>query len=236
MDALQARPELAGLPASCRAISAETFAAMDPKIVADFNARGEQLKAQFMARGIAEPLAEFFPGAPTSNWVTTATAAPTVDTNGWVEPPHPLLYGTHSSPALYANPGNRGKFAFGGVNDGSLRLAWLDARQTVRACLAGGVPAAPWYCSPRYAAAEIRDRDAAGRAADAERWADGLRCDVQAGVRVVLLWGDLGQTDPADPARFGPGDRELLRRLVPELQALASDGPVDPKLAKEPGR
>ena len=225
-DALKARPELAKLPESARRMSYAQFAATDRRAVGDFNRRGEELVRQFLARGVAEPLAEFFPDTPTSNYGAAATAAPTTDANGWVAPAHPLIYGTHSSPALYGVPGNRAKYDAGVTGGAALKLAWLDDRQTLRACLAAGEPVAPWYAPPRFTAGWEGNADAE---AARGRWAEAARCDVNAGARVLLLWGD-AKTEATD--RWSDADAEFLRGLMPELTALASDGPADAALAK----
>ena len=219
-DALKARPDLARLPESARRMSYAQFAATDRQAVGDFNRRGEELVRQFLARGVAEPLAEFYPGTPTSNYGAAATAAPTTDANGWVAAPHPLIYGTHSSPPLYGVPGNRAKYDAGVAGEAALKLAWLDDRQTLRACLAAGKPVAPWYAPPRFTAGWEGNADAE---AARERWAEAARCDVNAGARVLLLWGDAG-TDATD--RWSDADAEFLRGLMPELRALATAGPV----------
>ena len=209
------RPALASLsrlPADVAAAKAADFGDSHKRgdLVVSFNAAAELLVADALRHAVGGPLDEFFPGAPRSNYGTSARARATVDHNGWALPAATLGFGSHSSPICYNSPGNR---TAGLGAAAASRLAWLDDRQRVRSALDAGGGVAPWYASPTYVG-------------DALRWESALRCDVAAGVAAILFWGEPG-------AHWPEADLALLRRLMPDLLALAALGVVaDPQLLK----
>lgn len=169
---------------------------------------------------IIETCWEFYPGVPASDYGATARAWPTIDANGWLNPATPdpqlAIVGTDSAPVTYLpTAGNRYKDL---PEAQARRLAWLDARAAVRSALAvgggdgGGVPVSPWYAWPTYG----RDTP--------QTWADALRVDVAAGVRTILIWGE--------ERHWSEADRQVLREIIPELNALASTEPAEASALK----
>ena len=215
-------PRARALPAALRQADAAKFAdaGQSRELVKAFDDAAGKIVGEALTRAVFEPLQAAYPGTPTSNYGPGATARATVDHNGWARPATPdLPYGTHSSPPLYCTVAGRHQNdpAVAGDPAAQALMAWHDDRETLAAHLKSGVPVAPWYAEPDYGAA--------GR----ERWAEALRADVAAGVRVILLWGDAGD----GPQRWSADDAALLRRLLPELRALAEAGPVDAALMRQ---
>ena len=193
------------LPEALRDAEPEAFATSSRPLVTAYAALAERVKNRALTAAVYEPLTAVYPGTSASNFDAMATAAATADFNGWEREATPTLgFGTHSSPPLYNTVGNRIR-GMGLAGEAALDQAYADDRATLAACLASGVPAAPWYASPRYGGT------------GAERWARALEADVRSGVRVMLLWGEPGD----GPEQWSRADAATLAAVVPRLRQVA---------------
>ena len=161
------------------------------------------LRNNAIRKAIFEPMLEFFPGTPGSNYADTLRDFATADSNDWEEPVRrgpAKLIGTHSAPVTYISSGNRYCNLAG---EELSRKKWTDARKRVQSALACEAPVAPWYGWPGYLDVPL------------ELWREGLLADVQAGVRTLQIFGEA--------RHWSAESRQKLAELLPQLQQLAAD-------------